>query len=672
MNAPTKLFLIVLFLVVPLDMEAQKLGFAAIDSMKVRLKQQTGLDSNRVRIIYRIADAYRNIDTDSAMVYAELGLLSAKKIDWPKGIAAFYDHIGSLYSNNGSYDKAIQYYNASLKINRRIGNKRAEAGNVINIGSVLQRRGDDAGALENSFRALKITQAIKEKGYTALLYGNISDVYLSQENFALALTYSLKAYEAYGQLEDLSGQARSADRVGSVYLATKKAKEAGQYFQQSLAYYKRTDDKMGQAKTLSHIALLYEDDTDKKLQFLIMAQQLFDDINPLHPNSITNQGNIGTTYARTFYRTKDHVMAEKASVYLNKAVAASKQVGDRDNLGYFSGELALLQENTGQFKDALQNYKRSRQITDSLYSQESKNKIASLEAQYKFQNKEEAYKQQQQLAKLNMRQLYLFGALAILLVSSILLYLLNHSRIRHLRLKNELEKKQAEEQSRELTNRNKISESELKAIRAQMNPHFIFNVLNSIESYIVDNDPKTASRLVQKFASLSRLILENSTQSMVSADREWKALRLYAELEMMRFNNEFSCIFHIDPSIDLTRLLLPPMLVQPLIENAIHHGMRNSFAVDKLIEVRLEQSEDSLLFTVEDNGIGLEESGKFKTTSAIKSKSIGISSIKERIEIFNSMNKGPLAIFELRSRDFNEGKRTIAKLILPKIIKENL
>ncbi|MEJ2902434.1 hypothetical protein [Pedobacter panaciterrae] len=86
-------------------------------------------------------------------------------------------------------------------------------------------------------------------------------------------------------------------------------------------------------------------------------------------------------------------------------MTASKQVGDRDNLGYFSAELALLQENNGQYQDALQNYKRSRQITDSLYSQESKNKIASLEAQYAFRKKEETYKQQQQLSKLQMRQL---------------------------------------------------------------------------------------------------------------------------------------------------------------------------------------------------------------------------------------------------------------------------
>ncbi|MBB5440288.1 tetratricopeptide (TPR) repeat protein [Pedobacter sp. AK017] len=666
-----KISIIIPFFLAVSDVSAQKYGLAAIDSMKALLKTQKTLDSGQVKIVHRISAAYRNIDTDSAMQYAVRGLAMAKKVNWPKGIAAFYDNIGSLYSNNGGYEKAIQYYNASLSINKSIGNKRAQTGNIINIGSVYQRQGDDARALEYCFKALKMARAINEQEYTALLYGNISDVYLSQENFTMARAYSLKAYQAYKQLNDLSGLARAEDRIGSVFLATKKLKEAEQYLQQSLQHYKELDDKMGQAKSLSHIALLHEDDAAQKLKFLMEAQQLFDQTTPLHPNSITNLGNIGTTYNRVFFKTKDRNTAQKAAQYLEKAVAASKQVGDRDNLGYFSTELAHLQENNGQYEDALRNYKRSRQITDSMYSQESKNKIASLEAQYAFQKKEESYQQEQQLAKLKMRQVYLYGALAFILVSSILVYFLNRSHIRHLRLKNELQRKQAEEKNKELINRNKLSESELKAIRAQMNPHFIFNVLNSIESYIVENDSKTASRLVQKFAALSRLILENSTQSMVSADREWKALQLYAELEVMRFNKQFSCSFHADPSIDLSSLLLPPMLVQPLIENAIHHGMRNSTAPNNAIAVNLEQTEGALLFTVADNGIGMDEAEKFKTFSAIKSKSIGISSIKERIEIFNVMNQGHPALFELRNKQTAEGRGTIAKLTLPKIVKKD-
>jgi tetratricopeptide (TPR) repeat protein len=658
------------FLLTAQDLRAQKQGLAAIDSMKALIRPDLPSDTNQVKIIYRIADAYKSIDVDAAKQYSDQGLELAKKINWPKGIAAFYDIQGSLYNNNGSYEKAIDYYNAALAINQKIGNKRSEAINIINIGSAYQRQGDNALALEYGFTALKITQAIHEDGFTALLYGNISDIYFSQENYVMALTYSIKSYETYKQLDHLSGLAGAADRIGTVYLAQKKLQEAEKYFSESKMNYEAVNDKSGKAKSLSHIALLYDHNAWKKIDYLTQAQQLFDDTNPLHPLSITNLGNMGSTYAMIYYSAKDRQMARKAAQYLTQAVHAADQVGDKDNLAHFSAELAVLQENNGQYKEALANFKRSKAITDSLYSQESKNKIASLEAQYAFNKKEEAYKQQQQLSQLKVKQVYLYAALIIIGISAVLLFLMGRYRIRHLRLKNELQKKEAEERNRELTNKNKLSESELKAIRSQMNPHFIFNVLNSIESYIVENDAKTASRLVQKFASLSRLILENSTQSMVSADREWKALRLYAELEVMRFNHQFSCSFYADPSIDLTGLLLPPMLVQPLIENAIHHGVRNSTADNNIISVRLEQTASNLVFTVSDNGIGMEEAEKFKTFSTIKSKSIGLSSIKERIEIFNSMNEGQTAGFDIRNKRTEEGRGTIARLTLPKVFRK--
>jgi len=659
------------FLLTALQVIAQKQGLEAIDSLKTGLIVQGVMDTNQVKTIYRIAHAYKNIDTDSAMHYSTWGLEMAEKNNWPKGVAAFFDNLGSLYSNNGNYLEAIRYYEASLKINRQIGNRKNETGNIINIGSVYQRQGDDAKALAKSFEALKISESINDSSYMALLYGNIADVYLSQENYGMALRYCLKAYELFKQLHDPAGLAGAADRVGAVYLAEKKLREADRYFQESLANYKEVDDKSGQAKAISHIALLHEDNPTRKLKYLVQAQQLFDETNPLHTLSITNMGNLGSAYGMIFYKTKDQKMAGKAELYLTKAVNAAEQVGDRDNLGYFCGELAALQESTGQYKVALSNYRKSTQITDTLYSQENKNKIAALEAQYAFREKEEAYKHQQQLSQLRIRQVYLYGAIIIIGVSAVLFFLLARSRIRRLQLKNELQKKEAAEKNRELEIRHKLSESELKAIRTQMNPHFIFNVLNSIESYIVENDARTASRLVQKFASLSRLILENSTQSLVPADKEWKALQLYAELEVMRFNKQFHCSFQVDPSVDLSRLLLPPMLVQPLIENSILHGMRNSSGINNSVIVSLEQTNTTLLFTVSDNGIGIDEAQKIKTFSNIKNQSIGLSSIKERIGIFNTIYEGQAACFEIRNKSPEEGKGTIASLILPKIFREN-
>ncbi|RYD96406.1 MAG: hypothetical protein EOP54_13830, partial [Sphingobacteriales bacterium] len=209
----------------------------------------------------------------------------------------------------------------------------------------------------------------------------------------------------------------------------------------------------------------------------------------------------------------------------------------------------------------------------------------------------------------------------------------------------------------------KLSESELKAIRAQMNPHFIFNVLNSIESYVMDNEKRKASRLIQKFAALSRLILENSTKALVSGDKEWKALMLYTELEAMRYDDAFSYTFTVDEAIQLRTLLLPPMLIQPLIENAILHGLIIEPKAGAYLAVALQKREDGFCITVEDNGIGIGNIAKSRGTSSVKELSLGLASIKERIEMINHQQPGRKASFTIRPGI--DGRGTIATICLP-------
>ena len=211
--------------------------------------------------------------------------------------------------------------------------------------------------------------------------------------------------------------------------------------------------------------------------------------------------------------------------------------------------------------------------------------------------------------------------------------------------------------------RQRLSESELKAMRAQMNPHFIFNVLNSIESYIMDNDRKMASRLIQKFAGLSRLILENSTKSLVAAQREWKAIKLYTELEAIRYNHSFAYEFRVGENIELKELLLPPMLIQPLIENAILHGLIIDNQPDAQLEVSLEKEGNAICITVADNGKGYRPEQQKGLKKGLKEKSMGIDSIRERIEIINLQNHGCKASFSIGPGINNRG--TIAKLCLP-------
>ncbi|RFZ94755.1 hypothetical protein D0C36_04250 [Mucilaginibacter conchicola] len=662
---------------------AQLRGLGYIDSIKKDLKKNPAVDTNRIKSYYRIANDYTYIDVDSALHYADIGMALAQKLNFKKAIAAFHSLYADVASDRGEYDKAIELYNKAVSIDIEIGNKNNLASAYNNIGTANQRRGNFIESLKYNFRALKIAEEIKSYYLMGTLYNNISKVFIAQANYDKALYYSSKALKLHTQQHDKDGMASATNSIADVFYLQKNRKKANEYYRKAHELYKAVNNTLGEATALSRLGLIYEGvDREKKLSYLLEAQKMFDAFSPKHPSSITNIGNIGDLYAETIITNKPltgklppGVPSDKEKIsalakqYLNRAISYATETDDTDDLSYFSEDLALLQEKEGDFKGALQNYRKAKGINDSLYSQQSKNKLAMMEAQYQFQKKEDAYKQQQQISALKMRQIVLVSVLVFIVAVAVMILLLNRARIKQLRLKNELQRKEAEEQARELLYRNKLSESELKAIRSQMNPHFIFNVLNSIESYVLENDSKTASRLVQKFATLSRLILENSTQSMVVAEREWKALKLYTELEAIRFNHQFSYEFYADPDLDMTKLMLPPMLVQPLIENSIHHGLRNSTAEKPAVNVRLEQTDAVIYFTVDDTGIGMDEAEKFKTHSSVKSKSIGLNAIRERIEIINAMNNGNHAAFEVRPKTVDEGTGTVAVLTLPKVLK---
>lgn len=192
----------------------------------------------------------------------------------------------------------------------------------------------------------------------------------------------------------------------------------------------------------------------------------------------------------------------------------------------------------------------------------------------------------------------------------------------------------------------KLYESELKAIRSQMNPHFIFNVLNSIEAYVVERDSKSASRLIQKFASISRLVLENSQFSTVGLKSEIQLLKLYLELEQERFNHAFDFQMDIQKGLVDEHIKIPSMLIQPMVENAVHHGVRHLKDKKGFILLKISEDENKIVIEILDNGVGFKDSPSIKSSS-FKTSSFGIKGVRERINIINSNLKEPIASLQI-------------------------
>jgi ligand-binding sensor domain-containing protein len=186
-------------------------------------------------------------------------------------------------------------------------------------------------------------------------------------------------------------------------------------------------------------------------------------------------------------------------------------------------------------------------------------------------------------------------------------------------------------------NLKKVSQLEMKSLRSQMNPHFMFNSLNSINNFIVKNDQENASDYLTNFAQLMRIILENSRQDWVSLESELKALRLYIDMEKLRFENLFYYHESISDKINLMTTLIPPMLIQPYIENAIWHGLLPKTSDQCNLKLSLDLKGEYLHITIDDDGIGAKVSKRNKSNFNISKKSFGMKIIAERLDIINEI-----------------------------------
>ena len=212
------------------------------------------------------------------------------------------------------------------------------------------------------------------------------------------------------------------------------------------------------------------------------------------------------------------------------------------------------------------------------------------------------------------------------IISCSILYFLYSAWLKRYKREHELEKEFDK----------KIAEVEMTALRAQMNPHFIFNSLNSIKYFIIKESPKEAASYLDNFSKLIRLILVNSNEKLITIEKELEALRLYVEIEQMRFEHKFDYTFDIRDKHKLNEVKLPPLLLQPYVENAIWHGLMHKKSNPRLtIKGYVKQSD--IIFEIEDNGIGRHKANLLRSKFTLKKKSMGMELTKNRMDIHEEL-----------------------------------
>ncbi len=366
----------------------------------------------------------------------------------------------------------------------------------------------------------------------------------------------------------------------------------------------------------------------------------------------------------------------KAIYYANEAVKVSKKMPALLEEQRAIGTLGKIYAATKDFKKAFYYDQLYKRLNDSLAPEEYKRKISLIQVrdQLELQRNEARFlasqnqlNQQQiklQESSLKRRSLLLYISIAALLLLVLLGIVINRNiklKRRKVELQQLMEQVNAHQKMTELE-REKTN-LEMQALRAQMNPHFIFNCLSSINRFILTNKIEEASDYLTKFSRLIRMALNNSEKSVITLESELDALKLYLDLERLRFRNAFDYSITFINTIDINAVYIPPMLIQPFAENAIWHGLMHKDSGGGRLDIQLSAEEKTLTCTIADNGIGRSKAGTLKSSLGEKNKSMGVNITADRLSLLNQ-NQRNTATYIIEDLVDEEGDSRGTRVIL--------
>lgn len=605
------------------------------------------VDKSLIKKAVFLADYYSRIRFDSAKYFAVTGYKLAKRLKNKTAEAITLNSIGMAYASAGYYDSASPYLNSALDIFKKIKDTTGIAFVQNNLAVVSMRRGDYVKALE--FYHQNLDYATKQKNYENMLlgYNNIGILYFDWKKYDEALKNYMKALEVLEQTGEEERKGPVYNNIGELYEAKGDTAKAKEFFIKSLNINKEYGKKRSILLSMSSLGDISYN--EKKYNEALKYYKQALDISKKIPDDV----NISLMKIKTGKALTKLGKYKEAEKFINEGINLAKKIKVKNNL--LEAYRALMENAKEQGNsDSLYTYTQKYiNLKDSVFSDKSMETINELETKYKTAQKEKeialltAKTRTKELELQKQRNQKYFLIITILLVLFVGYLLFNRYRIRQITIKSELEKA-------------KIS-IEQRLLRSQMNPHFIFNSLNSINSFIGSNNPIEAQAYLSKFAKLMRLILENTRKQTIPLEDELQALELNLELEKLRFQNRFDYKIELSDDINPEDIYISPMLIQPFIENSIKHG----FATKRekgFIKISFKKEKNLLICTIEDNGIGRAAAESMKKTVNKKHVSLGTQVTRERFDTLKSTNSD--AGFEIIDLADENGNAVGTKVII--------
>ncbi|MEP0212473.1 MAG: histidine kinase [Cellulophaga sp.] len=610
------------------------------------------------------AKQFKKIDIGKSIDYIRVSLEQLGKRGNNKERAASYALLGEIYQYHKQYDLAVDNYKESLTYSTT-----GESQLLLANAYLLNKEYKKAEVL-----FLKIDGSAKLSTYKKIvLYEGLGDAYKGLKNTSKAVANYTKGLDlakkelVKPKITDLN------TKIAEAYGDANQTEEAVGYFENSLKSAKTEAPQ--RALEVNDRAADFYNKNSLYNEEMKLRQQSLEDIELLESsskkkaikrNAVTKEVEAPITRQRINYKIANNLIVQdkldEAIPYLEESISEAASEDDLVVQKDATRKLSEVYDDKGDYSKALETYKKYAAVADTLYARkeqeisraerlskqiaEKQNRITGLEKDKElYESKSSLARTKQDLyTTTSIKQKILIYALVLgMFLFGIAAFFFYRSN-RQQKLANNL--------------------LALKSLRSQMNPHFIFNALNSVNNYISKSDERSANRFLSEFSTLMRAVLENSEEDFIPLTKELELLELYVKLEHSRFPDKFNYTITTDPNIDVAAFQIPPMLLQPYIENAIWHGLRYK---DELgfLNINLKQkNKETIEITIEDNGIGRKKSAELKTQNQKKQRSKGMGNIKKRVSILNSMYKDKV---DVNIQDLNsDGSGTKVLLTLKK------
>lgn len=552
------------------------------------------------------------------------------------------------YEKNGKIEESIQTYRKALHHAEHENNLQLKAQILNNLAILLSDSGLRQEGIELSYKAYEAYLLLADSSRAANIKINIGTDYIDEGKFEEALKVMLEGLELRIQCGDSTNLAAYYLNIGDVYKQLNIDKKWKLFLEKARKLaatpnYATFDTKIC---ILNELGSMYDD--NKAYDQAISAYQEMYNLSKKEGfinGMATALNNLASVYLET-RQNKKALLATQESLTLNKkdnnyyglvfsnnlmgdvylalgnTIEAKKHYKEGINLAnkydfkteYVSSYEGLYKtyRKEGNWKEALFYNEQTHRLTDSLKNNELQEKVLEIEAKYQAEKKErqiELLHNENELknARIKLQNVYIWGvSFLFILVSAGSVWIVRQKRIKQ---------------------RAKQVELEQKLLRSQMNPHFLFNSLGAIQSYMLKNDGRKAAFYLSNLSSLMRSILKNSREEVISLQEEKETLEKYLVIHKLRLGERLNYVVSVSDELDQEEVYLPPMMIQPFVENAVIHGIE---PMDKegIIQVRFYKDGNHLVIQVDDNGVGIQDSSKNKNATHV---SYALQIFKERV-----------------------------------------